>query len=155
MFTAAHVGWFVYIPSTNGLSVITAYQDGQHITVNSSQTLNNVAYVLSPGPAGFQGLDTGVAATLIRRANFYYYKAEIPATEALGTEVLPNSLFRAEKPAWFGNLAWPPFDPTRPAPSNLSIPAGWRFVNGSDPSSTDTAAPGAPLQKPMNVKISK
>lgn len=155
MFNRNHVGSFIYFPSVNALASITAYQDSQHVTLNTSQSLTNVPYIVSPGPAGYQGLDSGVAATLIRRGNFYYYRAGIPAAEALGNETLPNSLFRTEKPAWFGNLAWPPFDPTRPAPTALSIPAGFRAAKGMDPSGSDSVAESTPLQKPMNVKISR
>lgn len=155
IFTAAHVGWFLLTPATGVLTTITAFQDSQHVTVNTSRTIANAAYILSPGPGGYQELDTGVAATLLRKGNFYYYRAAIPAVESLAGEPLPNSLFRADKPAWFANLAWPPFDPARPMPSRLSIPAGFRYVNGVDPSPTDPIATPAPLQKPMNVKIGR
>ena len=47
---------------------------------------------------------------------------------------LPDSLFLAGKPAWFGGLAWPPIDPGRPVTNDPTIiPAGFRFVHGKDP----------------------
>ncbi len=51
---------------------------------------------------------------------------------------VPNSLFLSSKPAWFGDLAWPPIDPTKPVTNDPTIiPAGYRFIHGVDP-------PGAP-----------
>jgi len=44
---------------------------------------------------------------------------------------LPASYYLAGKPAWFGSLAWPAFDPNHPeASSTASIPAGYRWING-------------------------
>jgi hypothetical protein len=46
---------------------------------------------------------------------------------------LPASYFLSSKPAWFGSLAWPPVDPANPATDDPSIiPAGYRYVHGSD-----------------------
>jgi hypothetical protein len=150
-FTADSVGWFILTPSTNVLCAITGYTDAQHVTVASSQSIPNVSYILSQGPAGFQQLDTGVADTLIRKENFYYYGNAIPTAEAIGTDTLPDSLFRSAKPDWFGNLAWPAFDPTAPAPSKMSIPAGVRFMTGADPISSTTTT--VAMQMPINVRV--
>jgi chitodextrinase len=101
----------------------------------------------SPGPAGFQEKDTNVMLTLNRQGNYNYYNKAIPATEALGSNVLPASLYLAAKPVWFGNLAWPPFDPTNPNPTLDAIPAGYRYVHGVDPpgvNSTDSTPPTVP-----------
>jgi hypothetical protein len=87
----------------------------------------------SPGPSGFQERDTGVTNTLIMKGNYNYYSRSIPAAEALGTNTLAPSLYLASKPAWFGNLTWPPFDPLSPNPRFESIPAGYRFVYGTEP----------------------
>jgi pectate lyase-like protein len=149
IFSSANVGWFIMTPTNQVVALITAYTDPNHVTVNSVSQLSAVSYILTPGPNGYQELDAGVAATLIRKGNYYYYGTAIPATEALGADLLPSSLFRTAKPAWFGSLTWPPFDPTHPAPSPLSIPAGYRYINGSDP--TDGGTP-APQQKPIGVR---
>lgn len=149
-FSADSVGSFILTPTTNILASITGYTDSQHVTVNTTQSLSSVAFILTQGPSGFQQLDSGVGATLLRKGNYYYYGAAIPASESLGGTPLPASLYRTEKPAWFGNLTWPAFDPTAPNPSYLSIPAGYRYVNGTEPTaSQDPAA----KQKPLNVKI--
>ena len=47
---------------------------------------------------------------------------------------IPDSYFLPGKPEWFGSLAWPPIDPTRPVTDDPTIiPAGYRYVNGTDP----------------------
>ena len=150
MFTSAHVGWFIMTPATSGLALITVYKDAQHVTVNSSQTLSGAAYILTPGPAGYQGLDTGVAATLVRKGNFSYFAGAIPAAEATAPDPVPASLFRAGKPLWFGDLPWPPFDATKPQPAYTAIPAGYRWVNGVGPAPDPTKT-----QPPINVRIGK
>ena len=48
---------------------------------------------------------------------------------------IPNSLFLSSKPAWFGDLAWPPVDPMKPVTNDPTIiPAGYRFIHGVEPS---------------------
>lgn len=82
------------------------------------------------GPSGYQESDLDVEATTLRRGNYNTKDNAIPASEALGAEVLPASLFRSSKPAYFGNLPWPAFDPLNPNPSFESIPAGYRYAKG-------------------------
>jgi hypothetical protein len=86
-----------------------------------------------PGASGFQELDRDVAATTIRRGNWNARDAAVPPSESLGSDTLPKSLFRSSKPAWFGRLTWPPFDPGSPNQSYEAIPAGHRYRHGTDP----------------------
>jgi hypothetical protein len=79
-----------------------------------------------PGPNGFQERDLDVRATTLVRGNFNYKDQGVPASEALGDAILPPSLYLKEKPAWFGNLAWPPFGPDTDFEKN-KIPAQVRF----------------------------
>jgi hypothetical protein len=47
---------------------------------------------------------------------------------------IPDSYFLAAKPAFFRSLAWPPVDPARPATEDPGIiPAGYRYLHGTDP----------------------
>jgi chitodextrinase len=47
---------------------------------------------------------------------------------------IPSSLFLTSKPDWFGDLAWPPVDPSKPVTDDPTIiPAGYRFKHGIDP----------------------
>ncbi|MES2692300.1 MAG: glycosyl hydrolase family 28-related protein [Verrucomicrobiota bacterium] len=155
IFTAAHVGWFIMTPTNSVLAAITAYKDPQTVTVNNSKELSGIPYILTPGPGGYQALDDGVASSAIRKGNYYYYGNKIPASESLGGEPLPASLFRTSKPAYFEGLAWPPFDPSNPNPRNESIPAGYRYATGAAPApGSGTNPPPDVQQKPINVRIS-
>jgi hypothetical protein len=98
-------------------------------------------------PSGYQEQDLDVEATTLLKANYFYPTRKIPDNESIGADTLPDSLFRASKPDWFGTLAWPPFNPFSPAPTFTSIPAGFRYINSGmqPPSGVATA--------PSNVKI--
>jgi hypothetical protein len=81
---------------------------------------------------GFQEIDLDVAATAIQKGNHFNGTGYIAGT--LGADTIPNSMYLSAKPAFFGNLVWPPFNPqdanTR---SKTRIPAGYRYINGVDP----------------------
>ena len=105
------------------------------------------------GPGGFQELDMGVQATLVRKGNYNYFDKAIPAGESLGSDTLPASLYLATKPAWFGNLAWPPINPISPGSPDATtiyqkIPAGYRFVNGTNPSGATAGGGGISAPTP-------
>ena len=86
-----------------------------------------------PGPGGFQEMDGGVLKTAIIKDNFWYFDKTIDRPLPAGQR-LPDSMYHRTKPAWFGDLKWPPFDPARPNPSFEAIPAGYRYVhNGKGP----------------------
>jgi hypothetical protein len=100
----------------------------------------NSALRLEPGAGGFQELDLDVEATTLKKAN-NFVPTGIPAAESLGGATLPASLYLQAKPAWFGQLTWPPFDPTAPNVSYDAIPAGYRYQHGVDP----TGQPAPPV----------
>ena len=90
------------------------------------------------GGKALQELDLNVKNTLLRHGNYDYLNHSIAWAAAITDQAIPNSYFRSSKPAWFGNLAWPPFDPANPPgafnESNICrIPAGYRYVHGKDP----------------------
>jgi hypothetical protein len=73
--------------------------------------------------------DSFVLNTIYRHGNWdSVNNAQI--WEASNTDhALPDSLYLSRKPAWFGSLTWPPFDPARPGSATASsIPAGKRFA---------------------------
>lgn len=93
-----------------------------------------------------QELDLNVKNTMIRHGNYDYLNLAIAWDGAIADHTIPNSYFRTSKPAFFGDLAWPPFDPASPPgvfnDSNLcKIPAGYRFVHGADPVGTPSPPP--------------
>jgi hypothetical protein len=75
-----------------------------------------------PGPNGFQELDLDVKATTLLKGNYNYKDNGVPASESLDGAALPKSLYLKEKPAWFGDLNWPPFGPDTDFEKN-TIPA--------------------------------
>jgi hypothetical protein len=86
------------------------------------------------------------AATLVDHGNYDYARKSVQWTTGLD-QTLPNSLFLTSKPAWFGSLGWPAFDPSNPNPAVDAIPAGYRYNHGADPSG------GSLLQAPTNVRL--
>jgi len=74
--------------------------------------------------------DAKVAETLLRTGNWESPNNAVQWATSVRT--IPDSLYLASKPSWFGSLAWPPFTPERPGfdPNNFNkIPAQVRFGN--------------------------
>jgi hypothetical protein len=104
-------------------------------------------------PEGFRERDLDVEATTIRKLNYVALGAGgggISTQEDAPASSLPKSLYYPSKPAWFGDLAWPPFDPFSPNQDHSAIPAGKRFVSG-----TYMPSPSVPIASsaPSNVRI--
>jgi hypothetical protein len=84
-----------------------------------------------------QELDLNVENTMIRHGNFDHKNKTIVWEQSIPDHHIPDSYFRSEKPDFFYDLEWPPFDPSSPpgdfSNANISrIPAGYRFVHGLD-----------------------
>lgn len=130
----------------NGVAVPMGTLVGDTFTVDVTGTgatplpALSSAVALSPSQDGFQNIDTSVAATILRKVNFYYFSGNIPAGESISPDTLDASYFRSSKPAYFANLAWPAFDTTTLAPSYTAIPAGYRFINNANPPSGSTSS---------------
>jgi Pectate lyase superfamily protein len=79
------------------------------------------------------------------------------ATAAATARVLPDSLFRAAKPAWFGSLGWPAFGPSLTAKTGVNvgnIPAKACFDQGKMPTClTVTAPPPVTVQPPPTLTV--
>lgn len=114
---------------------ISAVADSNHCTTVESGNFTNVTFQMSYGQTGWQEFDTDVSNTLVGFVGNYNYKDHaIPASQSLGGTNLQNSYVYTVAPAEFLSFAWPWVDPTSVGsitPTNL--PAGWRFVFGSDP----------------------
>jgi hypothetical protein len=72
------------------------------------------------------GHDPKVKATLLRHGNYDYQNQSTVWDPAIADRELPASLYRAEKPDWFGDLPWPPVGPDVPGRVN-KIPAQVRY----------------------------
>ena len=100
-------------------AIITALSFGKpkYWKWGSSGTRHRVRYLgrlgkSLPDLGGFQELDMGVQATLVRKGNYNYFNKAIPAAASPSEAIrYLASLYLATKPAWFGNLAWPPIRP--------------------------------------------
>jgi hypothetical protein len=95
------------------------------------------------GSAGYQELDLDVQASTIDKGNYMYGPNGAPGSmSSLAGDILRESYFRTGKPAYFGNLAWPPFNPASPdAASYDDIPAGYRLIHGIDPGASPSPTP--------------
>ena len=114
-------------PSSGSASPISAIADFQERTLPLSITNG------SGGPRDLyvERGNTRYGTTLIE-GNWNSFSGKQDWTIAPTT--IPNSLFLSSKPAWFGDLAWPPIDPTKPVTNDPTIiPAGYRFIHGVDP----------------------
>jgi len=93
---------------------------------------NNSYAGVNPPDTGKEALDTRVKSTLLRHGNYDYATRRIQWDAGIADHALPNSLYLPGKPAWFGDLRWPPIDPANPSTAAAgSIPAGCRFRSGS------------------------
>ncbi len=107
------------------------------------------------GGKSLQELDLNVKNTIMQHGNYDYLNRAVAWDAAISDHAIPNSYFRTSKPTFFGNLAWPPFDPAAPPgafnESNLSrLPAGFRFVHGTDP--VGAASPDMPTFRATPAK---
>ena len=83
--------------------------------------------------AGGSHTDSLPYSTVILHGN-YDFVSDSVHDWASPDHTLPISLYYTAKPAFFGNLAWPPYNSTAPTDNERErIPAGYRFVNGADP----------------------
>jgi PKD repeat protein len=115
----------------------TWYEDS-----GSSYTCHNTSrvYAIGENSGGCStDYDATTYSTLVRAMNWDSANQAIVAG-GYTTSDLPASYYLASKPAWFGNLAWPPVDPSNPAysSSRTNIPAGYRLAFGIDPPSSGT-----------------
>ncbi len=94
--------------------------------------------------------DSNVVETMIRWGNWCYRTNDDVAgpgqtwhTNGVGDlkdRAIPASYYLKEAPKSFGSLAWPPYDPTKPAVNSITnIPAGYRYAHGTNPPSAGTA----------------
>jgi hypothetical protein len=111
--------------------VIVRKVDGNVATVDTGPWRTklppvNTDVLLFPGAGGFQELDLDVPATTLLKGNYNFSDNGVPASESLNGATLPPSLYLSTKPAWFGDLAWPPFGPDTDFEQH-TIPAQVRF----------------------------
>jgi hypothetical protein len=85
------------------------------------------------GNAGWQERDLDVKASSTMVENYISASTGTGSVQDGTADTLPDSLAYTSKPAWFGNLDWPPFDPNNAATQDVTrIPAGYRYENGNE-----------------------
>lgn len=98
--------------------------------------------------------DSGTLTNFIRWGNWSYRTNDSTSGSGMvwhdqgivdtSDKAIPNSFYLSAKPAWFGSLAWPPYNPTNSsdaARSMTNIPAGYRYVYGAEVPTQDTTPP--------------
>ena len=140
---------------------IQTYNNSKSVLISQAFTINNPpanftntlsgSWQLVAGVSGYQEFDTGVSNTTWFLGNYYFFYTNIPTAQTIGTNIIVNSIYLSGKPAWFGNLAWPPIDSTQPVLCSdiTRIPAGYRYVYGVDPPQTDPYI----LTQPQNQTV--
>lgn len=118
----------LFITITDITGDVVTFTTGSHTSIAEDE----VDFIY-PGPPSFQQQDLDVAASTIRKGGWYVYHGGIRTGEELDVgETLPASYFRSSKPAYFGDLPWPAYDPLSPGtPDGERIPAGYRYINGN------------------------
>jgi hypothetical protein len=114
-------------------------QSGDPGSTWQEKAIYRLGYKASYDPAS----DSLVRTTMIRHGNWDNVTNGIVWDSGITDHTLPSSYYLASRPSWFGNLAWPPFNPANPtATAIMRIPAGYRFVNGvNPPTGTPTPTP--------------
>jgi hypothetical protein len=110
---------------------------------STTATLFSIGYGdVSDSGGGSANLSQGAWTSLLSHGNWdTFTNGQVFDETSIGIsdEVIPSSLYLAEKPAWFGSLTWPAIDPASGLPSDVdAIPAGYRFLNGEEPPATGT-----------------
>lgn len=90
------------------------------------------------GNGGFQELDLDVIQTTLRKGNYIIGSGGTqPSDEDLGGfSVSPSYIYQTAPNWWPASLTWPPFDQSAPNAVTGATPAGYRFLNGIDPSNS-------------------
>lgn len=119
-----------FIGSLPGAIVRTVKPDSR-----SYHTYNMYSYgYRTSGDSGGTTPDIDPTSTLIESNNWDFVNEDISTPAKIDDSAIPSSFYLQEKPDWFGSLAWPPIDTSRPDIANAAIdwiPAGYRFVHGN------------------------
>ncbi len=111
-------------------------------------------------PAAYRlGFETGGGTTItdpnvlprtLIHGNYDYFGGGIVWDPNTADHTVPASLYLASKPAYFGKLKWPPFDPTNPSSTAITnLPAGYRYTFGvAPPSGAQMASLSNPSRTP-------
>lgn len=88
-----------------------------------------LGYQGGTGDCSASGNDPKTKATILRHGNYDYYNKAVVWEPAIADRSIPNSLYLSGKPGWWGNLTWPPVNPTADPSTfrSITIPAKERY----------------------------
>ena len=93
--------------------------------------------VNAPSTSQLNFIDLSVKSNTLIHGNWDAAGNSVRWDANLADHTIPNSYYLASKPAWFGNLNWPPFDSANGSAMTLmnltNLPAGYRFIYGTNP----------------------
>lgn len=122
----------------NILGTVGVYVNWQ--TIPNAQTAEPVVYRVGLTNGYAWGDDSLTYDTFYRHMD-YHTVSNVMAYNPTNTFTnLPNSLYLASKPSFFGDMTWPPFDPRTVTTNDLgtnnhafwtNLPAGRYYVNGN------------------------
>lgn len=135
----------------NILGTVGQYSHYENLGVAAYNANGYVYQIGIPDNVGY-GLswpnDTNTQVTFYRHMDYDVVTGGITYNSTNADVALPQSLYYTSKPSWWGNLAWPPFNPTNTTAAAIdptNIPAGyWRNYGTYGPSSA-TVASSMPL----------
>ena len=137
-----------YASATNGAVYMVVAPQGRNYQYTSYLYSLGYSDVSDGGGAALDS--TLPSTTLLNHGNYDFVNKTQEWDSTISDHSIPNSYYLTAKPAWFGNLNWPPFDPANPATASITnIPAGYRFVYGTTP-----PAGGPDLNPPVISNIS-
>ena len=133
-------------------STYGATHDVFRVVAPTQRNYQDTLYLFSLGysdvsDGGTDPLDnTRPFTTGIFHGNYDFVNAVQMWDPTISDHVIPNSYYLTGKPSWFGNLQWPPIDPSNPTGLTISVlPAGVRFnqINsgGTQPTPTPQTSP--------------
>jgi len=132
---------------TNVAPLVWGYDPGTANFSYSSNVIFRLGYPFSGNNSGtapysdgstnhLDGYDLLVRSNTLIHGNWDYAHKSVVWDPGISDMTIPNSYYLSSKPGWFGTLQWPPYDPNNAAAANLTnIPAGYRFVFGTNPPS--------------------
>jgi PKD repeat protein len=98
--------------------------------------------------------------TVIRHGDYDFANGAQTWSPSITDHNIPNSYYLTGKPAFFGNMSWPPFNPANGASVAMNnLPAGYRFNTGTNPPTGPVNLPpvasatGTPVRGPAPLAV--
>lgn len=121
------------------------YDAVDYYEMTAGTTVHPVIYRIgwpNMGNDSTTGYDSVSLSTLIRHGNWDTITDSQQWDAGITNRTIPDSYYLSGKPAWFGSLTWPPFNPASVDTAKLypltptNIPAGYRYVYGVTPAAS-------------------